>query len=262
MRGDSVVHVSSVERGIACGCTCPACGQALVAKKGPVLEHHFAHATGTECATALETALHLAAKEILERRKQIVLPEVRVEFDGPKPPELLAGEACYFLCRVLVEHRIDTIMPDIVAFVRDRRILIEIRVTHPADAEKISRIGALGLSAIEIDLSQSSRSFAPSELEELVVEGVQNKKWLHNSAAERRRKSIRASGEFKRTVYHGLALHVLNCPINARTWRGNSYANVTDDCSSCDHAIEIGSNPSHVVCGAVRDLAGGDVPTR
>ena len=45
----STVHVSEVERGAACGYTCPGCGKALVARKGTEVQYHFAHADGEEC---------------------------------------------------------------------------------------------------------------------------------------------------------------------------------------------------------------------
>ena len=79
-------HISEVERGLKCRCTCPMCRSDLVAKKGKVQEHHFAHAKGAECAHAVKTALHLAAKDILAKRREIVLPSVEIEFPhSPRP---------------------------------------------------------------------------------------------------------------------------------------------------------------------------------
>lgn len=59
-----LAHISEVERGDACGCLCPACNSPLRAKKGEVVQHHFAH-VNAECEHAVESALHLAAKEVL-----------------------------------------------------------------------------------------------------------------------------------------------------------------------------------------------------
>ena len=73
-------HISEAENGLKCGCVCPICGAALIAKQGNVVAHHFTHASGDECQHAVETALHLAAKDILAVRKEIVLPAVEAHF--------------------------------------------------------------------------------------------------------------------------------------------------------------------------------------
>lgn len=36
-------------------------------------------------------------------------------------------------------------------------------------------------------------------------------------------------------IQRGLALHVDDCPIRAREWRGKHYANVMDDCTGCPY---------------------------
>ena len=69
-----LAHVSEVQNGLKCACTCPVCDGALVARQGKVKEHHFAHASGEECRHAAETALYLAAKDMLAKRKEIALP--------------------------------------------------------------------------------------------------------------------------------------------------------------------------------------------
>ena len=80
--GGEPAHISEVESGLKCACTCPVCDGALIARQGKIKEHHFAHASGVECRHAAETALHVAAKDILAKRKEIVLPEVEVHLPG------------------------------------------------------------------------------------------------------------------------------------------------------------------------------------
>ena len=85
LKDDIVVHISQVQRGLACGCVCVCCNKPLVARKGPVLVHHFAHSVGAECPKAIETALHLEAKRILADRREIRLPPVEIRLDcGPR----------------------------------------------------------------------------------------------------------------------------------------------------------------------------------
>ena len=41
---NKLVNIKQVERGLACQCTCFECGEAVIARKGEIKEHHFAHA--------------------------------------------------------------------------------------------------------------------------------------------------------------------------------------------------------------------------
>ena len=70
-------HVDDVDNGLACDCFCPTCGSSLVAKHGSQTIHHFAHEGSSDCIGGVETALHLAAKEILTKERQMMLPPPR-----------------------------------------------------------------------------------------------------------------------------------------------------------------------------------------
>ena len=66
--------VDDVQNGLACGCTCPACGQALVARNGGTkLIHHFAHRTNA-CAWAIEAIVSGLAADALRDAGRIRLP--------------------------------------------------------------------------------------------------------------------------------------------------------------------------------------------
>lgn len=251
MLDGALTHVSQVNSGLACGCRCPACDAALVAKKGQLKLHHFAHAKDSDCASSVETALHLAAKAILEKRRQIALPAVEAKLYSSRYSALLAPEQNYDLDRVEIEKRVGRIVPDVLAYFRGRAIAIEVRVSHAVDKPKSSHFRSLGLSAIEIDLSRAPRTFTLEELEPLVVGPGKHKSWVFNAAAERKREEILSTGKVLRSVSRGYATHVDDCPIQARIWKGRAYANVVDDCVSCEHALDIGSNMNSVTCNAV-----------
>ncbi len=242
-----LLHVSEVPRGRSCGCMCPSCGANLVAKQGRIREHHFAHSTGEPCRHAGETALHLAAKDTLEKKRELVLPAVELRFDGGRVLPI-ASESRYQIESVSVEQRVAGIVPDIVARIGGRRLYVEIRVTHGVDDRKLGKIKRMGISAVEIDLSSAPRDYPPEELEKLVVEGGAHKKWLYNAVADRRRKQIIREATVRPFVWrcNGLAAHVDGCPRPARVWRGKPYANVADDCTGCEHALEISGE--RVIC--------------
>ena len=79
LKDGKILHISQVEQGLNCGCICPNCQHPLIARKGSKTTHHFAHYKGKECEKALETALHIAAKEILSRYKRIILPRIELK---------------------------------------------------------------------------------------------------------------------------------------------------------------------------------------
>ena len=246
VREGELIHVSEASRGLSCECVCPACSARLVAKQGRRREYHFAHEAGDPCQYGGETALHLAAKEILAKRKVIVLPAVQVRFCNKTLP--IAPEKRYHLGSTKLEYRMTNVVPDVLAHVGDHPLLIEVRVTHEVDDHKLKRIESLNVSAVEIDLSDTPRDLPPKDLEELVVEGGPHKRWVHNVVATRERELALSEATVRPQIYRGLAIHVDGCPLPARVWNGKPYANVVHDCSGCEHALEFADES--VICGA------------
>jgi hypothetical protein len=185
----------------------------------------------------------------LEKEGTIVLPAVEAKVYSAKYSKILAPERQYEIQRVEVERSLGTIIPDVLAHIGGKRLAVEVRVTHGVDEEKISRFRSLGLSVVEIDLSEAPRTLGPEQLRPLVLGGGPHKRWLYNAAAERKRQEILNSGKVLRSLYRGAALHVDGCPLKVRVWKGKPYANVVDDCVGCEHAIDIGDKT--VTCGAL-----------
>ena len=246
-------HISEAENGLKCACKCPTCGGALVAKQGKVVEHHFAHASGDECQHAVETALHLAAKDILALRKEIVLPAVEVHSRYTSRRTAIAPERRYVIETVAVERKLGSIIPDVIVQINGRELLVEVTVTHGVDREKLTRIRELGVSCVEIDLSDTERGLAREELEKIVADGITHKRWLHNVRAEQMGRRILSEATLLPSVHRGFAWHVDGCPIPARTWKQNAYANVIDDCTGCDHLLNAASDVG-VICDGFRAL--------
>jgi hypothetical protein len=241
------MHISEVENGLACGCTCPGCGSDLIAKKGPVMEDHFAHASGADCAAGVESGLHLAAKDILAKRQEIALPVAEVRFQGGKKPIEVSSMDLYPLTNIRLEKRIGSITPDLLVDMDGKSLAIEIFVTHRVDAEKIEKLRKMGLSTIEIDLSDVERDLNKDLLEEIVVDGYDRKTWLHHPEVDMRYEEAKSKAKQFDIEPRGCALHVDYCPITAREYFGKPYANVIDDCTGCPHCLEI---DSVVLCDA------------
>jgi hypothetical protein len=192
LKSGAIVHVSDVESGLHCGCICPNCGAALVAKKGPKRRKHFAHHNAVECdlATAAETALHLLAKQILNEDRRLWLPPVQVivanrDISGREHSKSVKLDSKTIdLGDVEMEAPVGPFWIDVMGHPHGRQLAIEIRVTHSVHKEKIDYLCDHGVSTLEIDLSCIDRDIAETELRRLLTQESELVKWLFNARAE------------------------------------------------------------------------------
>ena len=237
LKNGELVGVDDVESGLKCECVCPACGERLVAKKGTKMMHHFSHYSGHNCEHGYETSLHLAAKEILQRAKRIMLPAVYLNDKNRSEDWLISKPKEIIIDHVDVEFRTNDIIPDIVVHSKNKQLFIEIFVTHRIDEQKLNKIKKASVSTIEIDLSKIE-DISSEQLENILINDIDHKRWAYNSLSEKLYGYLVEISERKPTIRRGLATHADYCPISARLWRGKPYANVIDDCAYCPFHID------------------------
>lgn len=212
----NIASINEVENGAACACICPSCSAPLIARQSKTGKTvwHFAHAKGYGCSGALETALHLGVKRIIEEAGWLELPECNVlrypdefveslrksaEVCHPpysyRTPELspvrkrAPGEAYAPARRVefesvqLEKHEGD-IRPDIVATVGGKTLFVEVAVHNPVDRDKLAKIRARGNATIEISVDPKRSTWTPDELRTFVLENARSKAWLFNPRME------------------------------------------------------------------------------
>ena len=166
MKDGLLVSVSEVEKGLACGCICPACKRKLQANKGQKVAHYFSHDPTDDmqdCNSAFETVIHLMAKQILEEEKSAIFPELSVKVTKEdisgvvhKEVGIVEKQNLKEFSSVQLETKLGNIRPDIIAYQGYVPVLVEVAVTHFADKDKIKIIKDKSLPAIEIDLSNVS----------------------------------------------------------------------------------------------------------
>ena len=160
-----VVHISQVDRGVACQCICDQCGAPLIAKKGSILVHHFAH-ENSECQGNQETLLHLKAKEIIEESKRLVVK-------GSKGNEVVVFD------RVEVEKQVGSYRVDALGFKNGRECIVEIKVTHSCSREKVQYFIDKKLAAVEITIDSRREFDSLDEYSEYVISGAA-RRWISN----------------------------------------------------------------------------------
>lgn len=190
LREGKLHYVSEVETGLGCNCFCPdpVCAKPLIARNRPSPTRrrisYFAHASQTSGCGGRESALHRMGKEIVERATRLMLPDwsaLDKEFAfGSTPATLAPGSVQEVLIRE------GQMRPDLKvialcgqAFIQN--LYVEIKVSHAVDWEKRQRAIGLGLTMIEIDLSdvsdedlQDEKAFAHHALDR-----VDNRQWIH-----------------------------------------------------------------------------------
>lgn len=195
--GDSEVllHISEIlqhESGLRCNCICPNCGERLQAKLPKTKEDftpRFAHHNAETCEYATETALHLKAKEIIEEEKRMIIPRVVAHYNNLSKEVSPKREVSFD--RVVLERRIGNVIPDILAYKDNRPLMIEITITHGIDDEKFEKLEKLGISTLEIDLSDMDTDFDPSFLRNQIVDSIESKYWVYNAVEEKEKESLK-----------------------------------------------------------------------
>lgn len=239
-RDEKIVEISSVENGLACNCFCPCCRKRLVARKGNINEYHFAHFDSEDCNGGIETALHILAIEILEKHKRIVLPSVYLTNSA----ELLWGPQEITFEKVILERRMSDIIPDIIIFVQNKPLFIEIGITR-SDWVKTKRIILSGHSAIELNVRglfdfAYHKVFGYQDFEKRLIEETGYKRWLNNKKENILKEKLRKLAIGKKIIELDYANFVDNCPIEKRIWKtgfkqGQSCASVNEDCANCQY---------------------------
>jgi hypothetical protein len=184
LSGSTLYEPNGVPNGKACGCICPACKRPLIARQGAATPH-FAHAPGEDCARGFETAVHLAAKQIIAERKEVRLPIVEYQSTLQyAPSKVHTAERLLRLDEVELEVWMGNIRPDIWVQTGDERYLVEIAVTHFVDEEKNAKIRELKIPAFEVNLKSLKDCFTFTALERTLFSSPYPAKWIFNEHIE------------------------------------------------------------------------------
>lgn len=186
-----IVDVRSVPRGLACDCVCPQCGARLVANQGRIKEWYFSHESGSDCPGGAETALHLAAKQLILAHLRVALPPLVVEFRREHPQfglyersrEVRLPEKLWRFRHARDEMRIGPYIADIAGRLGEEpEVVVEVKVRHEVEPEKAQYLRANRLPSIEIDLLPLlGESLTLEQLAWHVIESDTNRKWVSNS---------------------------------------------------------------------------------
>lgn len=155
------VRVEDVPSGLACNCYCAKCESRFVAVHATQCQWHFRHHNVDDCGGSFETAVHLMAKQVLVAEKCMMLPYLKVRPSrdlwqiGTRvtQEELVVSRQLTYFDHVEDEVRMESRIPDIVAFKGGRKLLVEVFVTHDLTEDKIAWIRENDLATVRVNLS-------------------------------------------------------------------------------------------------------------
>ena len=169
-----LVHVDDVPNGEACGCTCPECESKLIAKnKGQHNQHHFAHVGGNDCVRAVESALHLMAKEILSEGKKIMLPRYPLQVGGVRLFQSIEVESY---------DKELSLRPDCVGDTDGQKLWVEFKRSHEVDTDKAAKIKSAKIECVEIDINACPLD--PLKMKEFLEESSEDRQWIYFKGQE------------------------------------------------------------------------------
>lgn len=178
------IHINQIDEshnGLACNCTCPICGEKLIARKGHGGKTpHFAHQQCSPCTHPeyiKQSTIHAMAEQIFLEEKEINLPSLSKQagnyiahfFNGVK----------WQIEEVELEKKISDFIPDIILKNGNKILLVEIYVTHAVDEDKRKKIFEANLPVIEIDLSEFVHDNMAKDDLRLHLREPSRMKWIH-----------------------------------------------------------------------------------
>ena len=252
LQDGKTVSINEVESGLACNCICPACKQILIAKKRAEKQHHFAHYNAEDCGKGTETVIHKLAKDIISKSTVFRTPALTLGSSDT----IIYEETDIPVDHVKLEHRIDTIIPDIVIESKGKELLVEITVTHDLVFPKTRTISKKGFPTIEVYAKELIRQnylngdffLQDNAFQFELIYGTRFKQWIYNEKVNKIKTVIKdnyAARFTRKTIKfddYDYLNYIDNCPVGARIWKsgfkkGKPYANIDDDCPSCSFCV-------------------------
>ena len=274
-KDDILCHISSAENGLKCNCTCPSCGERLVAvnriRKGKA-RPHFRHYSNINCdhITYRETIVHLLAKEIIKEKGFIVLPKISyylntnyASYMTSIDPEIKLDSLPLYIEQnietydlyfdsIRIEKKKHKIKPDIQVFKNGTLLIIEIAYSHFVDPDKLKKIKDDHLNAIEIDLSHLNKNASKKDIEHEIFNNIYRKTYWLNNEKNDKQLGVRLEqaiefrnycwNESRQLKTYANMTRIYSCPLQKGN-KNHKYVLVDKDCSECNF-----------FCGKMEDL--------
>ena len=143
------------------------------------------------------------AKEVLKKHRRILLPELKAVSDMSvaivgtfaETEHLVDPWKRISFDSVELEKRLDTFVPDVTLTIGDRRLLVEIRVTHAVDEAKRKWVAENNYPMVEYDFSKMRRTVDRAEIKSALIDTYKSKgmgrgKWIYHPKLEETKRRL------------------------------------------------------------------------
>jgi hypothetical protein len=170
---------------------CPACGSHVIAKRGDVKAHHFAHKAETSCSS--ESVIHALAKSIIveaaQNKEAIWLPSLNGQVSLEHTPEekwsVYLSKVIKTIYSAKPEVSLESIRFDVLTSVDHIGYLaVEIAVHNRKSDNDIDGIQKTGKACVEIYLDDIEWNITYEALKAKVLEKA-DRAWLFHPAVEK-----------------------------------------------------------------------------
>jgi hypothetical protein len=210
IRNDKIICVSDLsldERGEKCNCKCVACESPLIARMGNVNIHHFAHSQKLcDEGHSYVLSMYMLVKEILDNRRKIILPSLIIKYyystqhitldniqhfikivsDTDEQDDIryikLFDKKYIDIQETYIKYRSNKVVDALIIKSHDKELALKIGLPDTVCKDYISK-AYKGLSTLEIDFrieDYDLNVLKKHEIEDIIVNQVDNKKWLSN----------------------------------------------------------------------------------
>jgi len=194
MKNGHIVSISDVEKGLACNCECIGCGSPLIARKGEIKAHHFAHHDGNQ-NNCNESILHKLGKQIIQDSNKVGIHPLIIEVSQKdvvgRYHSKTFNDKKYTLKfdDVIPEKSTGSFQPDLTCTTGNHVIFIEIVVSNGVSDEKAEKIKEYGVPVLVIDLSELS---AMSDFESIKKSIIYDapRYWVYHSDHEKKQQDL------------------------------------------------------------------------
>lgn len=203
-----ISDLSITERGLKCGCHCVACEAPLIARMGDVNQHHFAHSTKLcDEGEAYVLAMYMLMKELLDKRKQILLPGFKAAYKLVNRPitieqveqmvkivpinevaqigykyEVISQDKLINIGTTTIQYRSNKQVEALVIEVSGKQLAIKIDLPDSV-CQRYAVRSYKDLSTLEIDFSADEydlNALTKQEIESILIDQIENKRWISN----------------------------------------------------------------------------------
>lgn len=175
------VHISEVETGLQCNCKCPECNEQLIAKKGNIKKHHFAHMKFSTCNLDNNTPLLKLILSIIKNSTGFAFPEFdfyNIVGSSNINPHIHFDKTIIKPTNLYIDKKNNGI------YIKNS----EGKVTFLNIADKVSPKyhGAISKkhSILTLALSEDDLNTPIYRLKRIITERTDNKKWVFNKDAD------------------------------------------------------------------------------